>query len=395
MSSLKFLKITAFYNDYLEKFYNSHVNLSELTYDTHYNLLMNDGFAWADFFEKNLHDLGYVTNQIVINDKKLQKKWAYEHNISFNEKNWINTIMQEQIRYHDPNIIFFEDINLLDSNFKNFIYKFNPKILLIGHYCAPSIKTERLKNFDLIISCIDLFQNDVKKLNLKSELMYHCFEKTILERIDILPKVWDLTFIGSLSLHTGFHLNRYHLIKQVFERTNLEIWTPIPNSIFNKVSFFQEKILHSFFPNSKKIEYQRDFVLKLKEKYPHRVHQPVYGLEMYRILAQSKITLNCHIDGAGDYAGNMRLFEATGMGALLITDWKKNLPDLFEPDKEVITYKTPEECVEKVKYYLENDKEREMIARAGQERTLKDHTFENRMKELIGIIDNNISSKGQ
>jgi len=73
------------------------------------------------------------------------------------------------------------------------------------------------------------------------------------------------------------------------------------------------------------------------------------------------------------HATNMRLFEATGVGILLITDSKVNLNELFELGKEVVAYRSPEECVELVQYYLEHDREREDIARAGQERTLQEH----------------------
>jgi spore maturation protein CgeB len=124
----------------------------------------------------------------------------------------------------------------------------------------------------------------------------------------------------------------------------------------------------------------------LAEKYPKRIHRPVFGLDMFRILARSKVTLNSHIDAAEDYAGNARLYEATGVGSLLITDWKKNLPELFDPGKEVVAYHTPEECVEMICYYLEHEKERRAIAEAGQKRTLRDHTYRQRTLELVGII---------
>jgi spore maturation protein CgeB len=107
---------------------------------------------------------------------------------------------------------------------------------------------------------------------------------------------------------------------------------------------------------------------------------------MYKVLRQSLLTLNHHIDIASAYAGNLRLFEATGVGTLLITDWKKNLHDMFEPGKEVVCYRTPEECAEMVQYYLEHDEEREAIARAGQQRTLRDHTYYQRMQSLLEII---------
>ena len=73
---------------------------------------------------------------------------------------------------------------------------------------------------------------------------------------------------------------------------------------------------------------------------------------MYRVLSRSKIALNRHSDVAEDYANNMRLYESTGVGALLITDAKRNLTDLFEPDEEVVTYSSEDELVEKIHHYL-------------------------------------------
>jgi len=53
----------------------------------------------------------------------------------------------------------------------------------------------------------------------------------------------------------------------------------------------------------------------------------------------------------------------------------------------VVPYKSPEECSELIKYYLEHEDERLAIARAGQERTLSEHTWFHRMKELTDILD--------
>ncbi len=78
------------------------------------------------------------------------------------------------------------------------------------------------------------------------------------------------------------------------------------------------------------------------------------------------------------------------MGACLITDWKENLHTIFEPEEEVVTYCTANELIEKVKYLLANNRERLKIAKAGQERTLKEHNYHNRMKELLEILDDYI-----
>jgi spore maturation protein CgeB len=102
------------------------------------------------------------------------------------------------------------------------------------------------------------------------------------------------------------------------------------------------------------------------------------------------MTLNHHVDVAEAYAGNLRLFEATGVGTLLVTDWKKNLHEMFEPGKEVIAYRTSEECVELVRYYLDHDDERREIAAAGQRRTLRDHTYHQRMQELVSLVQKHL-----
>jgi spore maturation protein CgeB len=108
---------------------------------------------------------------------------------------------------------------------------------------------------------------------------------------------------------------------------------------------------------------------------------------MYTILRNSRITLNYHIGVAERHANNLRLFEATGVGTLLLTDYKEDLHEMFEPGKEVAVYRTPAECVDIARYYLEHEQEREVIARAGQQRTLRDHTYRLRMHELAALFE--------
>jgi spore maturation protein CgeB len=108
---------------------------------------------------------------------------------------------------------------------------------------------------------------------------------------------------------------------------------------------------------------------------------------MFRILGRSRISLNHHIEISGPFANNMRLYETTGVGALLLTDWKQNLAEMFEPDAEAAVYRTPAECIEKIGYYLKDEAERNRMARAGQERTLRKHTYRQRMAQLVELVE--------
>lgn len=88
---------------------------------------------------------------------------------------------------------------------------------------------------------------------------------------------------------------------------------------------------------------------------------------------------------------NMRCFEVTATGSFLLTEYVPTLHELFEDGKHLVTYKTMDEAVEKARYYLEHEKEREQIARAGMEHTLNTHTYQHR---ISGVFDSIQSEKG-
>ena len=93
-----------------------------------------------------------------------------------------------------------------------------------------------------------------------------------------------------------------------------------------------------------------------------------------------------HAEVAGDYAANVRMFEVSGVGSLLVTDHKKRIESLFEPDREILTYGSKEECTEKLRWAVEHPEEARQMALAGQKRTLREHSVEKRVEQLYDII---------
>jgi len=116
---------------------------------------------------------------------------------------------------------------------------------------------------------------------------------------------------------------------------------------------------------------------------------------MYEVLARSRIAVNRHGDIAEGFANNMRLFEATGVGALLVTEAASNLADLFEPGTEIVAYENGDDLVDKLSYYLEHPDERRSIAAAGQARTLRTHNFALRMSELAEILEARLAKRSR
>jgi spore maturation protein CgeB len=190
-------------------------------------------------------------------------------------------------------------------------------------------------------------------MGIKSEYQKLAFEPRILERIGVNKKMYSLTFVGSF---TPYHQEGTKLLEEVAKQIPVHVW-------------------------GQGIEFLSPFS-PLRKNY----HGEAWGLDMYKILAQSKIVINRHIGVSGKYANNMRLYEATGMGAMLITDRKRNLNDIFKVGKEAIDYKDKDDLVAKLKFYLKNDEERQKITIAGQRKTLNYHDYKSRMNELSKIL---------
>lgn len=82
----------------------------------------------------------------------------------------------------------------------------------------------------------------------------------------------------------------------------------------------------------------------------------------------------------------MRVFETLSTGSFLLTNWLPTLGDLFEDGKHLVTYKSYDEMVEKARYYLEHDDEREAIAAAGYDEFIKKHTYRHRVETILDTI---------
>ena len=70
----------------------------------------------------------------------------------------------------------------------------------------------------------------------------------------------------------------------------------------------------------------------------------------------------------------------------LITNYVPNLESLYEIGKEIEVYNTADELLTIARKLIECPETRYSLAKAGYDRTLRDHTYEIRTKQLIDII---------
>jgi spore maturation protein CgeB len=78
-----------------------------------------------------------------------------------------------------------------------------------------------------------------------------------------------------------------------------------------------------------------------------------------------------------------RNFEIPGWGGFLLTPMVDNLGEYYRAGEEVATFDGVSDLIDKVRYYLSHDEERERIRIAGQQRTLHDHTYEKRFRDVF------------
>jgi spore maturation protein CgeB len=113
--------------------------------------------------------------------------------------------------------------------------------------------------------------------------------------------------------------------------------------------------------------------------------------EIARIYSSARISVNLHsstyhkgINPFGDFV-NPRTFEIFSCGGFQLVDMRDGLDELFDIGEEIVTFRDLGDLRDKVSYFLEHPEERRRIAERGRERVLQEHTYENRMKEILSV----------
>lgn len=399
--SFKLLSVSSMYSGSMELFYEKHPDAAQLTYDQHYSLLMNDTTEFAGSYTRNFRKLGIDARCVVANDVLLQNKWKVENIRALNEN---KDVLFTQIDSFQPDILWIENLDYIDNAWFSKVRKEIKSVkLIIAYHCAPynKLTLEKLRNADFIITCTPGLKSKFENEGIKSYLVYHGFDTDLLTRInpENTEPVKDLVFSGSLITGGSFHNSRIDLIEKIIaDNIDLSLYVTLEK----KYKIKAKQLLYYLLEISKKLRlekltdrisvfgYGRSYIKGYSAKLLESNNPPRYGIDMYNLFNMSKIVLNIHIGIAGEYAGNMRLFEVTGIGSCLLTDNKRNMSELFDVDKEVVVYDSPEDCINKIKWLLDNEEERIRIARAGQKKTLESHTVEARCKSIIDIINSQI-----
>ncbi len=358
---------------FVYNYYPEFLAIQQPHYPNSYKLakkaIFKNFFGVSNVHSHWLKQYGDQTEEIIANDLSLQRMWLTEnsHNYflkiqaglyDFNPYIFRSLtaplreqILVSQIQKIKPEVLYVFSLGALSPQL---ISQIRPYIkLLVGQIAAPFSDESIFRHYDLVISSLPNLVSKYTKQGIQTTYSPLAFDDRVLTQLKHQTKKYPVTFIGGFA---SVHQPATALIEKVAQTTPVDIWGYGVDS------------------------------LKFDSPLRHHYHGQAWGLEMYRIFAKSNIVINRHSTIAGKYANNMRLYEVTGVGSFLITEARSNLAQLFTPGKEVETYSSAEELSSKIKYYLKHPDKREKIAKAGQKKTLTQHTYKTRVHQLKQII---------
>jgi spore maturation protein CgeB len=304
--------------------------------------------------------------QVIANNPIAQSAWSRSQGNTLSGPVDCALITKQQIESFDPDILYFTDIVVFDSRFIRTLTK--KPALVSGWRGFPSPPGTDWSQFDLVLTSFDRIMKEAKDLGAAGSARFHPgFPATCPVLSEERSIEWDVVFSGTV---THQHTRRIAILDMIAQLS------------LDQANGFSFGL---FMPDVSALP---PYVQKLNRG-------ARWADDMLRTLRNAHIIINVDTDAFGNQPPNMRLIEATGAGAFLLTPHHPELKNFFEPSVEVKTFRTENELISKLLYFVKNLEQCAEIARNGQARCLKDHALKDRavwFKEImLGALEKKLS----
>lgn len=205
-------------------------------------------------------------------------------------------------------------------------------------------------------------KTDIKKLqeakNIDSYFLPLCYDNFVYDVKDIKRNV-DISFVGSFA-------NYEHRVV-LFER------------IIEEFKEYNIEIYGKYLMPSKPERYIKYYLKGYNKYFKNRFLSPK---EVSNLYSRSKVCINIHNKQSKEGC-NPRFFEIIGTKSFELVDNIEYIKRNF--DEYTCIYESTDDLINKIRYYLDNEKERAEIINKGYEYISKNHTFINRIEEIISL----------
>jgi len=219
-------------------------------------------------------------------------------------------------------------------------------------------------------------QNDLRMKGFEKETGYKHYKIPLAADKITLKGEFDKIFEADISfVGTFLPQKKYFFKKNIFplaKKYNLKIYGQDWN-FFDRILGWIQKGGQYF--NIQHLSSIRKPKLKLQDE--------------AKIYKSSIISINVHEDYQRKYGGdcNERTFKIPICGGFEIVDDVSCIRKYFKEGKEIIIAKDEKDWREKIDFYMKNPDKRLAIIEAGRDRVLKEHTYHNRVEQIIKIYN--------
>jgi hypothetical protein len=361
--------------------------LSAVDYNGYYQWLMSQRWGMSDFLTFYMNEAGWVAKEVVPVDDLLLSKLSvtterssvssllhqYLRSLARAPAKDVLTLrafktdqhkaranrMERYIRTFKPDVLFIREPCHTNGRFWD---RFREHCLIVGFMGCTTLDpwNWNTHRHDLIFTLTDEYRNFFQAEGVESHLFSYGVDERLAAEAGDATKKYDCTFVGYLGILD--QRVKTKLMEFVAQNVDFKWWGIRGPEIDEKSALYKT--------------YQG----------------PVAGIEMFRIYKESKIVINEYPEMAVSKNVNMRTMEVLNVGSFLLTRAASNI-EWLEKAGALVTFRSPEDCLKKIKHYLVDDAAREKIAAQGLRTALEHFNYRDITRGVMEVISSAYEKK--
>jgi hypothetical protein len=319
--------------------------------------VMDRGFGTSDFYSHALKMLGWQAFDCIGNYYDLQRLWMLA-NFTYAPFEDERAAVLQQIAKFNPDVVFIQDLSFFDAKT---LATLRARYLLAGQCSCPMPTADRVSQFHVLFTSFPHYVDRFKALGVQAEYLPLAFDPRM--KPAEAERDLDISFVGGVGRQSH--------------------WEAGTDALEAVAAYFGDRF-HWYGYGLDNLPADS----ALRKCY----RGTAWGREMYAIYGRSKVVINRHGEVAEGYANNLRMFEATGCGAMLMTEEARNLEDLF-PRACVSTYRNSHELLVLAEAALNHWETWAPAAKWAQRHTEDFHGYSDRMATVDAVLSERLARR--
>jgi len=354
--------------------------LVALDYEQYYRWLMSQRWGMSDFLTFYMNEAGWVAKEVVPVDDMLLSKMAlarerssvssllrqYFRNVACAPAKDVLTLrvfksdqhkarakrIERYIRTFKPDVLFVREPCHTDGRLWD---RFREHCLIVSFMGCTTLDPWNWNTHrnDLIFALTEEYRNFFNAEGVESHLFSYGIDERLATEVGDATKKYDCTFVGYLGVLD--QRVKTKLMEFIAQNVDFKWWGIRGPEIGENTALYKTW------------------------------QGPVAGIDMFRIYKQSRIVVNEYPEMAVSKNVNMRTMEVLNVGSFLLTRAASNI-EWLEEAGALVTFRSPEDCLNKIKHYLADDVAREKIAAQGLRAALEHFNYRDITRGAMEII---------